>query len=63
MTQTAQILQHLKTEPITSLSALKLYGCFRLAARIDDIKNMGYKIRTELISKNGKRFARYRMVK
>ena len=63
MTQTAQILQHLKTEPITPLSALKLYGCFRLAARIDDIKNMGYKIRTELISKNGKRFARYRMVK
>jgi hypothetical protein len=43
--------------------ALERYGCMRLAARIADLKDMGYKISTEIIKRNDKRYARYRLVK
>ena len=58
--QTDKILAHLeKGKSITPLEALEKYGCFRLSARIDDLRNMGHHIITETIKKNGKRFASY----
>lgn len=39
---------------------LNLYGIMRLASRINDLKKMGYDIKTEMIhGDNGKRYARY----
>jgi hypothetical protein len=62
MTQTEQIRQHLVTgESITPLDALQSYGCFRLAARIDELRKAGLDIETVKESRNGKSYARYRI--
>ena len=62
MTQKQMILRHLRTYgSITPLEALEKYRCFRLGARIADLKNAGIGIRTEMVKENGKRFARYRL--
>lgn len=46
---------------LTALEALKMFKCFRLASRINEIKNKGHKIKSEIVSdkKTGKRYARY----
>lgn len=60
MTQKEQILQHLtEIGPITPIEALEQYGCFRLGARIADLKKEGVAIRTDIVARNGKRFAQY----
>lgn len=62
MNQTAAILNHLQViGPITPLEALDRYQCFRLAARIADIKALGYTVETETVVRDGKRYARYRL--
>lgn len=39
-THNAQILEHLKSgESITPLDALRMFGCFRLGARIWDLRH------------------------
>lgn len=63
MSQTSQILSHLKTRPITPLEALSSYGCLRLAARIADLRASGHRIDTEMVEQDEKRFARYRLSK
>lgn len=58
------ILEHLKQgHSITSLAALDLFGCFRLGARIWDLKHRrGYDIETEILETvSGKRIAQYRL--
>ena len=45
------------------MNALSLFGCARLAARIDDLRNMGHIIITEDVKQDGKTFARYHLVK
>ena len=61
MSQESQILSHLKRGPITPLQALKLYGCFRLAARIYDLRFKGHEIDARTIEVNGKQVAQYRL--
>lgn len=64
-TQKANIRKHLEEgKSITPLEALKLYGCFRLAAQIFILKDEGMDIQTEMIKvgKN-KRCAKYTLVK
>ena len=63
MSQTTQILSHLKRKPITPQDALRHYGCMRLAARISDLRLRGHNIQTEMVAKDEKRFARYRLVR
>ena len=49
---------------ITPLDALNLFGSFRLGARIFDLKNdYGMNIKTEMVEENGKRYARYSLVR
>lgn len=49
---------------ITPLDALNIFGSFRLGARIFDLKNdYGMDIKTEMIEENGKRYAKYSLVK
>jgi hypothetical protein len=45
---------------ITQLEALNQFGCFRLAARIADLRDQGFKIDTKIVTlENGKRVAMY----
>jgi hypothetical protein len=45
---------------LTPIDALARFGCFRLSARILDLKAAGHNIKTKIIkSANGKRFAQY----
>lgn len=61
--QCASILAHLKTRgSINPMIALKQYGCFRLAARVKDLKDEGHLINTTIVSKRGKRYAAYSLV-
>lgn len=65
MTQADQILLHLQSgQTITPIEALELFRCFRLAARIADLKSLGHNILTEMVeSPEGKRYARYSLVR
>ena len=57
------IIDHLKTgQAITPLDALNMYGCFRLGARIFDLKERGYPIEKTMIHNNGKKYASYKLV-
>ena len=62
-TQVGRILSHLLAGgSLTALQALDLYNCSRLAARIGDIRAMGYHVRAEMVATDsGKRVARYRI--
>jgi hypothetical protein len=44
---------------ITPLQALDMFGCFRLSARIDNLRKAGMNIKTDLIMINDKRIAQY----
>lgn len=58
--QNEQIKQHLKSGKwITPYHALELYGCFRLAARISDLREQGMNIKTEIVNNGKKRYAKY----
>lgn len=47
MTQQEAVLEHLKTKgSLSSLQAIRLYGCTRLSARILQYKKQGYKFET-----------------
>ena len=65
MSQCEMIKRHLQEcGSITPSTALEEYGCFRLAARIADLKADGYNIKTYRVSTLNKfgekvRFAKY----
>lgn len=62
-TQNEQILTYLsKGKGITPIQALNKFGCFRLAARISNLREQGYKIKTETLTQNGKSFASYKLL-
>lgn len=62
MSQTILIENYLKTgQPLTAIAALNMFGCFRLAARINDLKNKGVEVKCEVVKHNGKRFSQYRI--
>lgn len=48
--QLTKIRKHLKSgKSITPLQALRLYGCLRLAARVNDLKSEGLPIKTKMV--------------
>jgi hypothetical protein len=60
MSQTQKILNYLKSgKKLNAIMALNKFGCFRLAARISDIKNQGVNIKSVKVVKNNKSFAEY----
>jgi hypothetical protein len=63
MSQTEWILETMRTRPVTPLDALAGCGCFRLAARIQELREDGHIINTEKVSSNGKQFASYHLIK
>ena len=61
MSQTTQIQRHLeKGKSLTPIQALNKFGCFRLAARIANLRNDGINIKTTIVKlKNNKQIAKY----
>ena len=61
MSQNKQIADYLnKGKKLTTLDALNKFGCFRLAARIADLRNEGMNIVTNTIKlENKKQIAQY----
>jgi len=59
--QAAAILAHLRGGgSLTPQDALRMFGCFRLGARIWDLQRQGWPIKAEMITtESGKRVARY----
>lgn len=64
-TKIERLKAHLKTgKSITQLEALGLYGVFRLAARVHELKAKNWNILTEIKrDENGCEFAEYRLAK
>ena len=64
MTQTQQIHKYLmEGREITPIDALQKFGCFRLAARISDLRLAGLNIETQIVKKDDKTFASYKLKK
>lgn len=60
MTQNQLIRAHLEDGgEITAILALNLYGVFRLAARISDLRSEGMIINSVMVSSGKKKFAKY----
>ena len=59
--QCAMIKAYLEEgKALTSLEALNMFGCFRLASRIHDLRDRGMNIvKTMVTGENGKRYAQY----
>ena len=60
--QNQMIGEYLKAgHSITPLEALEKFGCFRLGARIADLKKQGFDIDTKIVKNEGtgKRYASY----
>ncbi len=58
----------LKGHHITPLEALNLFGCYRLSARIHDLRNgvkypKALNIRTRIVARGNKHFAEYSLIK
>jgi hypothetical protein len=59
-TQKQQIEAYLnKGKSLTPIDALTKFGCFRLAARIADLRNEGLNIATKIVTKKGRSYASY----
>ena len=62
LSQCDRILIHLQSgKTINPLQVLNLYGCFRLGARIYDLKQAGFDIDSRLVHENGVQYAEYSM--
>lgn len=62
MTQTDQIRAALLSGvELTPLAALDKYQCFRLAARVAELRREGMAIETIVDKNGGKKYARYRI--
>jgi hypothetical protein len=48
---------------ITQLDALNMFGCFRLSARIANLREEGLDIVTDMVNVNDKRIAKYYLQK
>jgi hypothetical protein len=63
MSQNTKILKMLEAGPITAMDALREADCFRLAARIYDLRAQGHNIISHNIKRKNKVIAMYRLVK
>ncbi len=63
MSQNDSVLMWLQRgKTLTALEALDKFGCFRLAARVHDLRMSGHNIvANDYVLPNGKRVARYSM--
>ena len=64
MTQNEWIFKRMKKSKklLTTMEALNGCGCLRLAARINELKNQGHKIKKYWVQKGEKKFAGYMLM-
>ena len=63
LTQNQRILEYLKSgKTLTPLIALEKFGCFRLSARIFNLREEGHAIITKNVTRKGKTFAEYSLL-
>ena len=61
-TQESKIIDYLATgRPLTPLSALRRFGCFRLGARIYDLREQGHNITAKRVKCGQAVVAEYRL--
>lgn len=62
-TQCDAVLRFMETHPrgITPIDALQEFGCFRLSARIWDLRHRGFTIESRPV--RGKNYCRYVLIK
>jgi len=67
MSQQTMVLNHLKSQPLTPLVALKKYGTMRLAAIVFNLRDEGHNIKTDIVNvgtkSNTKYVAQYSLLK
>ena len=63
MSQNTEILEWMKRKPITARDAMVSLQCYRLAARIKELREKGWLIETEMEPHDGGKHARYRLQK
>ena len=65
ITQTDGVLALLQSQPtgITAIEALERLGCFRLAARVGELRAEGWAIRSVSESDGHKHWTRYQLVR
>lgn len=62
--QCQTVLKHLKRyKKITTIQAFQKYEITRLSGRIYELKHNGNNITTNMVTKNGKTYAEYRLEK
>jgi len=62
--QNKRILKYLQSgATVNPLSSLDLFGSFRLAARIHDLKGQGHNIKTTMVYNGKKKWANYNLIK
>ena len=60
--QNQRILLYLQSgATINAVSALELFNCFRLAARIKNLRDLGHDIKTIIVSNGKKSWANYKI--
>ena len=60
MSQTEWLrVQLLLGRKITPMDSLKEAGCFRLAARVQELRREGLAVQSRMVQRNTKRFAEY----
>ena len=68
ITDKTRVLEYLRANgSVTPLEALNSFGCYRLGARIFDLRQEGYRIKTTMIQETDRhgepmRYARYFLV-
>lgn len=62
-TQASRILDWLQSgKTITAIQALNHLGCFRLAARIEELRTSGHSIETQMVPLKETKVARYSLL-
>jgi hypothetical protein len=62
MSQSSAILLYLQSgHTLTAYDALRMFNCFRLAARVDQLRKDGHSIETTMVKGDGKTWAEYRL--
>jgi hypothetical protein len=59
MSQQTMVLNHLKSQPLTPLVALKKYGTLRLAALIFNLRDEGHNINTKIVNVGSKKTPKF----
>lgn len=60
--QNSMVLDHLVSgKKLTPLEAIRRFGCLRLGARVYELKRRGHRIKAEIVTRNNRRVAEYRL--